>query len=25
LGFTYEKKVNPFEDGKELLLFAKTL
>jgi len=25
LGFSYEKKVNPFEDGKELLLFAKTL
>ena len=25
LGFIYEKKVNPFEDGKELLLFAKTL
>lgn len=25
LGFSYEKNVNPFEDGKELLLFAKTL
>ena len=25
LGFIYEKKVNPFEDGKELLLFAKSL
>jgi RimJ/RimL family protein N-acetyltransferase len=25
LGFSFEKNVNPFEDGKELLLFAKTL
>ena len=25
LGFTYEKRVKPFEDGQELLLFAKTL
>jgi RimJ/RimL family protein N-acetyltransferase len=25
LGLTYEKRINPFEDGKELLLFAKTL
>lgn len=25
LGFTYEKKVKPFEDDEELLLFAKTL
>ncbi len=25
LGFTYEKRVKPFEDGKELLLFAKSL
>lgn len=25
LGFSYEKKVEPFEDGKELLLFARTL
>ncbi len=25
LGFAYEKRVKPFEDGEELLLFAKTL
>ncbi|MGM5468979.1 GNAT family N-acetyltransferase [Flavobacteriaceae bacterium LMO-SS05] len=25
LGLSYEKKVKPFDDGKELLLFAKTL
>ena len=25
LGLSYEKRVNPFEDGEELLLFAKTL
>jgi len=25
LGMSYEKKVHPFEDGQELLLFAKTL
>ena len=25
LGFSFEKKVKPFEDNKELLLFAKTL
>tara|TARA_R110000868_G_scaffold232117_2_gene485577 strand:+ start:832 stop:1341 length:510 start_codon:yes stop_codon:yes gene_type:complete len=25
LGFTYEKRVKPFEDDQELLLFAKTL
>jgi len=25
LGFTFEKKVNPFDEDKELLLFAKDL
>lgn len=25
LGLLFEKRINPFEDGKELLLFAKTL
>jgi len=25
LGFTYEQKINPFKDGKELFLFTKEL